>query len=55
VTEGAGVLICRHEEIQQLAVSLLLAFPVLMELLALLSAGQVIPFIKRLAQFLGSF
>jgi hypothetical protein len=37
------------------AFSLLLAFPVLMELLALLTTGQVIPFIMRLAQLLGSF
>jgi hypothetical protein len=37
------------------AASLLLAFPVLMELLALLSTGQVIPFIMRLGQLLGSF
>jgi hypothetical protein len=37
------------------AASLLLAFPLLMELLALLSTGQVIPFVMRLAQLLGSF
>lgn len=37
------------------AASLLLAFPVLMELLALLTTGQVIPFVMRLAQLLGSF
>jgi hypothetical protein len=33
----------------------LLLFPLLMELLALLSTGQVIPFFMRLAQLLGSF
>ena len=35
--------------------ALLVVFPLLMELLALLSTGQVIPFVRRLVQLLGSF
>ena len=37
-----------------IALGLLAVFPLLMELLALLSTGQLIPFFMRLAQLLGS-